>query len=154
NKENGVQFNTSTVGMKNVKVSYTSRSTGTSSEYERLQYTTNGTDWTDYPGSVNFGGVINTYLPYSYDLTGFPGVANNPNFGFRIVAEFQSTATYGLSLITNSASSNYVGVANSFLSGATGGFSAGTLSYDKVLVQGDAITNANVPPQITGGIPD
>ncbi len=154
NKENGVQFNASTAGIKNVMVSYESRGTGTASQYERFQYTTNGTDWTDFPASTTFNGVASTYEPFSYDLTGFPGVANNPNFGFRVVAEFQSTATYGLSLITNSLSTNYVGIANSFLSGATGGFSAGTLTYDRVTIQGDAITNANVPPEIVSTIPD
>ncbi len=154
NKQNGVEFDASTVGIKNVMVSYEARGTGTASQYTRLQYTTNGTDWTDYPASSTFAGVASTYEPFSYDLTGFPGVANNPAFGFRVVAEFQSTATYGLSLVTNLLSTNYLGVANSFISGATGGFSAGTLTYDRVTIQGDAITNANVPPQIVSTIPD
>ena len=154
NKQNGVQFNVSTVGAKNIKISYESRVSATASDYERLQYTTNGTDWTDYPANSSFNGIGVTYLPFSYDLSGFPGVANNPNFGFRVVTEWQSSATYGISLSTNASSTNFLGTANSYISGESGGFAAGTVTYDLVTVQGDAITNANVPPEITAGITD
>jgi hypothetical protein len=145
NKQNGVQFNVSTVGAKNVKVSYESRVSPTASDYERLQYTTNGTDWIDYPRSSTFGGVAGTgaggWLPFAgntgYDLTGFPGVANNPGFGIRVVTEFQSTATYGIGT-TN----NYIGTANTY-------GTAGTVTYDLVTISGDAITNNNAPPAIS-----
>ena len=148
NKQNGVQFNVSTVGARNIHVSYESRVSATASDYERLQYTTNGTDWTDYPASSTFNRIGTTYLPYSYDLTGFPGVANNPAFGFRVVTEVLCTASYGISLSTNSASStNYLGTANTY--GTTG-----TVTYDLVTVSGDAITNANIPPIISSGIMD
>jgi len=145
NKQNGVQFNVSTVGAKNVKVYYESRASGTASDYERLQYTTNGTDWIDYPSSSTFGGVGTTYLPYIYDLTGFPGVANNPSFGIRVVTEYEDTATYGIGT-TNT----YVGTANSYTSGGSGGFAAGTVTYDVVTFTGDAITNNNLPPTVSG----
>ncbi len=138
NKQNGVQFNTSTVGAKNITVSYDSRATGTASGYERLQYTTNGTDWIDYPTSSSFiGRAVSTYYPFSYSLAGFPGAANNPSFGIRVVTEFQSTATYGIGT-TN----NYVGTANTYGTG-------GTLTYDIVTINGDAITNNNTPPGIS-----
>jgi len=134
NKQNGVQFNVSTVGAKNITVSYDSRVSATASDYERLQYTTDGSTWTDFPSSSTFGGVGTTYLSYSYNLTGFPGVANNPNFGIRVVTEFQSTATYGVS-----ANANYVGTANSYGTG-------GTVTYDRVNISGDAITNGPTGP--------
>ena len=145
NKQNGVQFNVSTVGAKNIKVAYQSRVSATASDYERLQYTTDGINWVDYPASSTFGGVGTTYLQYNYDLTGFPGVANNPNFGIRIVTEYQSTATYGLGT-TN----GYVGTANSYSSGGANGFAAGTVTYDLVTFTGDAITNNNAPPTLAG----
>jgi hypothetical protein len=144
NKQNGLQFNVSTVGAKNITVSYESRVSATASDYERLQYTTNGTDWTDYPSSSSFNGIGTTYLPYHYDLSGFPGVANNSNFGVRVVTEYQNTATYGIGT-TN----GYVGTANSYSSGGAGGFAAGTVTYDLVTVSGDAITNNNQPPIIS-----
>lgn len=135
NKQNGVQFNVSTLGARNIKVSYESRVSATASDYERLQYTTNQTDWTDFPASSSFNGIASSYLPYSYDLTGFPGAANNPDFGIRIVTEFQSTALYGLG--TNN---GYIGTANTY--GASG-----TVTYDLVTITGDTITNsASVPP--------
>ncbi|HVM49605.1 MAG TPA: immunoglobulin domain-containing protein [Candidatus Acidoferrum sp.] len=137
NKQNGVQFNVSTVGAKNIRIAYESRVSATASDYERLEYTTNGTTWLDFPASSSFGGVGTTYLPFSYDLSGFPGVANNPEFGFRVVTEFQSTATYGVS-----ANAGYLGTANTY-------GTAGTVTYDLVTVTGDAITNNNLPPTIS-----
>ena len=131
NKQNGVQFNVSTVGAKNITIDYDSRVSATASEYERLQYTTNGTTWIDYPTSSTFAGVSSSYEPFSYNLTGFPGVADNPNFGIRIVTEYQSTATYGVGT-TNT----WVGTANSYTSGAVGNSAAGTVTYDLVAVRG------------------
>jgi len=144
NKQCGVQFNVSTVGAKNIAVSYDSRVSATASDYERLQYTTNGTDWVDYPSSSTFNGQFGTgnagYFPFSYNLAGFPGVANNPNFGIRVVTEYQNTATYGIGT-TN----NYVGTANNY-------GTSGTVTYDIVNVSGYAITNNNTPPTITSFI--
>ena len=141
NKQCGVQFNVSTVGAKNIAVSYDSRVSATASDYERLQYTTNGTDWIDYPSSSTFNGQFGTgnagYLSFSYSLAGFPGVANNPNFGIRVVTEYQSTATYGIGT-TN----NYIGTANTY-------GTSGTVTYDIVNISGYAITNNNTPPTIS-----
>lgn len=164
NKLSGVQFNVSTVGAKNIKFGFDARATQTASEYERIQYTTNGTTWIDYPAATsfnNFAGSGDTgwqsypnfdwdnFLPYDdypdalqnyYDFTGFPGVANNPSFGLRIVVEYESTATYGVGT-TN----DFEGVGETY---ATGG-NMGTFTYDLVTLYGDAITNNNVPPVIS-----
>src|SRR5262249_46145689 len=43
----------------------------------------------------------------------------------------------------------YVGTANSYSSGGSGGFAAGTVTYDLVTINGDAITNNNQPPTIS-----
>lgn len=138
NKLAGVQFNASTVGAKNVNVSYDIRGTSTASKYQRLQFTTNGIDWIDYPSSSSIAsGSVNIYLTQTFSLAGFPGVANNPNFGIRIVAEFESTAQYN-----NTNDANYVGISSTYNGG-------GTLSYDLVTISADAITNANTPPTIT-----
>jgi hypothetical protein len=137
NKTDGIQFNVSTVGAKNVFLSYDSRVSATASDYERIQYTTNGTTWVDYPSSSTFGTVATTYVSYQNDFSGFPGVANNPNFGIRIVTEYQSTATYGIG-----PSNMFVGTGNTY--GSTG-----TTTYDLVGLFGDAITNNNVPPVIS-----
>jgi hypothetical protein len=153
NKSNGVQFLTSTVGAKNIAVSYYLRETGTSSEYTRLQYTTNyGTNWADYPAGSSFpASDVNLYAPiYTYDLSGFPGVANNPDFGIRVVTEYQSTATYGIGsqggnplYITN----GYVGADNLYSSGAVSNlYSAGTLTFDLVTIGGQPLNEAVYSP--------
>jgi hypothetical protein len=140
NKLAGVQFTTSTVGAKNVNVSFDLRATGSASEYQRLQFTTNGTSWIDYPASQTFpGGDVNIYETYTYDLNGIPGVANNPNFGIRIVSEFESTARYN---DTNDAV--YVPVTSSDSYSGDG-----TLSYDLVTISADAIVGSYQPPTIT-----
>jgi hypothetical protein len=159
NKLNGVQFMTSTVGAKNINVSYYLRETGTSSEYTRLQYTTNaGGDWTDYPASSSFpGSDVNLFAPiYTYDLSGFPGAANNPDFGIRVVTEFQSTATYGIGsqggnplYITN----GYVGCDNLYSSGSpTGTTSAGTLTFDLITIGGQPLNEAIYSPPTISAI--
>jgi hypothetical protein len=144
NKLAGAQFMVSTVGAKNVTVSYDTRATATASKYQRLQYTTNGTDFIDFPTSSSIASVsANFYVSFNYSLAGFPGAANNPHFGIRIMTEFESTASYG-----NTNNANYVAVGSTSTYG-----SAGTLSYDLVTISADAITNANTPPTITA-IPD
>jgi hypothetical protein len=163
NKQNGVQFNVSTVGARNIHINYDARVSATASEYHRLQYTTNGTTWIDYPASSSFDGNFGSgnagYYPFDYSLVGFPGVDNNPNFGFRLVTEWQSTATYQTALPaapnTNNIGANglvatnwWVGTANSYTSGASGNAAAGTFTIDVVAILGDAITNNNTPPVI------
>ncbi len=149
NKMCGIQFNVSTVGAQNISVSYDSRVSSTASDYERLQYTSDGISWTDFPASSTFNGVYGSgnggFQPFTNNLTGFPGADNNPNFGIRIVTEWQSTATYGISTNTN-----YLGTANNYTSGASGNFAAGTVTYDIVTIWGDAITNTFTPPTISG----
>ncbi len=134
NKSAGVQFNVSTLGAKNVTFSYDARVSATASDYYRVQYTTNGLNWVDYPSSTTFNGQGTTYIPFNNSFVGFPGVANNPAFAVRVVSEYQNTATYLIGT-TN----NFVGTANTYGTG-------GTVTYDLVTFSGDAITNNNQPP--------
>jgi hypothetical protein len=164
NKANGVQFNVSTLGARNIRLSYDSRVSATASDYERLQYTTNGTTWIDYPASSTFAGNYGSgdagFYTFQYSLVGFPGVDNNTNFGVRIVTEWQSTATYQTAATmanTNNLGVNgvyptnyWVGTANSYASGQVlaSNAAAGTVTYDLVAFIADAITNNNTPPTI------
>lgn len=140
NKLAGVQFSVSTVGFKNLSVTYDQRASTTGSKYTRLQFTTNGTDYVDYPVSSSFFSTTATWESRSFSLVGFPGVINNPNFGFRVVSEFEATATLGA--INNS---NYVGLAGTTASYGTGG----TLSYDLVKVNAEPIVGGNTAPTIS-----
>ena len=123
NKSAGVQFNVNTVGQRNLVVWWSQRASSTASKYVRLQYSTNGSIFTDFalPATVGAG---STYESKTNTLAGLPGVDNNPNFAFRIVTEWQSTAI-------GSGTAGFV-AANSSSSYGT----SGTLRFDMVTISG------------------
>jgi endonuclease/exonuclease/phosphatase family metal-dependent hydrolase len=121
NKTRGVQFTVSTAGRQNIVISWSSQSSNTGSKYGRLQYTTNGIDFLDFPTAFTNG---TSFTVKTNSLAAIPGVNNNTNFAFRFVSEFENTAA-------NTANTNYV-PANS---GSTYG-TAGTMRYDMVTVSG------------------
>jgi endonuclease/exonuclease/phosphatase family metal-dependent hydrolase len=125
NKANGIRFAASTVGFRRIRVDFDLRNSNTASKYARFQYTTNGTTFGDFA-------VINMPAEswvneQSVSLADIPGAENNPAFGFRIVTEFQNTAT-------GSGLAGYVPSAT----GSTYG-TGGTLRFDMVIVSGDPI---------------
>lgn len=91
NKSAGVQFNVSTLGFSNIKITFDIRHSNTSSRYERFQYSLDGLNFTD---SLGFSGPAGDtwFNNRTVDLTGVFGVDNNPNFAFRIVSEWENTA--------------------------------------------------------------
>lgn len=131
NKTAGVQFNVSTASKQNIVVSWDERMSNTGSKYMRLQYTTNGMTFFDFPTGTSVSAAT-VFESKTNNLSGFTGVNNNPNFAFRIVAEFESTAA-------NTANANYVGA------GGTYGTS-GTVRFDMVTVIGTSIVSSNPPP--------
>ena len=135
NKSAGVRFDVSTVGWQKINVRWDQRPSATGSRYVRLQYTTNGSDYTDYPTGVSVATV--GFESKTNDLSAYPGVNNNLHFGFRLVAEFENTAI-------NSANTNYVG--------STGGYAgSGTLRFDMVTVSGVGyVSNAPPTPAVLG----
>lgn len=140
NKTSGVRFNASTVGLRNVVLTYSTRLIAASSKYSRLQYTTDGSTFTDYPASFTNLAVANAFdFPgHVVDLSGFAGVRDNPNFGFRIVTEQAHTASYGSIPLTNFVALN--DTTNSYSS-------SGTVSFDMVKITAE-VTNANLAPTI------
>jgi hypothetical protein len=131
NKTRGAQFSVSTLGYANISLAWDQRVSGTASKYFRLQYTTNGTDYVDGPLiTMQANSVFETK---SNNLATIPGVNNNPNFGFRILAEFESTA------ITN-ANANYV------TTSASGYSTLGTVRFDMVTVYGTAMPTITAQP--------
>lgn len=128
NKTAGAQFAVSTAGIQNIAVSWSQRSSNTGGKYFRLQYSTNGgASFMDFPVAVT---VTNVFTAFTNDLSALPGVNNNPNFVFRIVAEFQSTATGSNSAayVAASAGSTYA--------------STGTTRFDMVSVSGISYVTA------------
>jgi len=132
NKTRGAQVSVSTVGYANIAVGWDQRVSGTASKYYRLQYTTNGIDFVDsFVVTMQTNTVFETK---SNNLATIPGANNNPNFGFRIVSEFESTA------ITN-ANTNYVTTSASGYSG-----SSGTVRFDMLTVYGTAMPTITTQP--------
>lgn len=90
-KTRGVQFNVSTVGMQGISLSYDLRHSNTSSRFEAVQYTLDGSNWID--ATTFDGNAGDTWFNgRTVDLSAIAGANNNANFGFRILATFGPAA--------------------------------------------------------------
>jgi hypothetical protein len=124
NKTSGVQFNVSTVGAERIVITWDQRVSNTGSKYVRLQYSTNGADFIDYPSATSMSSAV-VFESKTNNLESIAAVNNNPNFAFRIVSEFESTAI-------GTTNANYVGAAGTYGSG-------GTMRFDRVTVSANRI---------------
>jgi uncharacterized repeat protein (TIGR01451 family) len=131
NKTRGVQFNVSTLGYQNIGIRWDQKLSPTASKYFRLQYTTNGTDYLDY-NVITIVNASSSFEAKTNDLSLLAGVNNNPNFGFRVLSEFESTAT-------GSGTAGYV------TTSASGYGAGGTVRYDMMTITGGAIPTATAP---------
>lgn len=143
NETQGAQFNVSTVGHENIIVRWEQRWSGTSVNTVRLQYTTDGSNWTNFTmtssnttfcnGALNNGRFeTNTtgdlYRRITVDLSEISDVNNNANFAFRVVgAHYQNTGQFRQ--VTN----------NSLVS------TGGTWRFDNVRVSGTALPPSSDP---------
>jgi hypothetical protein len=142
NKTAGIECFASTAGFEKIRLTWDQENSASASKYWRLQYTTNGTTWTDADLITANAQATVTSSPdwqkqLSADLSTKPGVNNNPSFGFRLVSEFEQSAT-------GAGSDAYVGN----VSGTSYG-TGGTLWLDMVTVSGTVLNNSNTPPTIT-----
>lgn len=135
NKSAGVEFRLSTVGYESLVVSWDQRISATGTRYTRLQYSVDGTTFLDGPVITHTTGGGN-WSSQSASLAAYGGVENNPNFAFRLVAEFESTAT--------GAGADSYAAAESGSSYGTGG----TFRYDLMTISGSTATG-NLPPSIS-----
>lgn len=136
NKSAGVEFHVSTVGYENITLSWYQENSSTASRYTRLQYTVDGTTYQDAEVIAVYVNSVYTNKTASFD--GLAGVTNNPQFGFRFVTEFVSTAdgTGAAEYVATKDSSSYAG--------------SGTIHFDLVTVSGTPIPDGNTPPYIVG----
>ena len=119
-----MQFAVSTAGKQNISISWSQRSSS-GGKYFRLQYSTNsGTSFADFASAVTVG---TSFSAFTNNLSALPGVNNNSNFIFRIVAEFQSTAVGGTAA--------YIGASGSYAT-------SGTTRFDMVTVSGSSLVTA------------
>jgi hypothetical protein len=131
----GVRFDVDTTGYESITISWSQRNSATASRYGRLQYTVDGSNFTD--ADVIAITADSIFVAETVNLAGIPDVANAPAFGFRIVDEWESAAT-------GSGSAAYVATKL----GSTYGTS-GTWRFDMVTVSGTVIAGANTPPSIS-----
>lgn len=89
----GIQAFVSTVGYSDIVVSWDQRHSNTSSRFWQFQYTIDGTTFSSaglLDDGVFSGNAGDTWFNgRTVDLSAIPGVANNADFGFRIVAIFE-----------------------------------------------------------------
>ena len=137
NKTAGAQFNVSTLGYQNLLLVWEQRHSDTASKYTRLQYSTDGVNFTD-GDLITMTSTNNGWVFYVSDLSTVAGVNNNPNFAFRIVAEWESTAI-------GTANANYVGSVSSYSTG-------GTVRFDLMSVYGDPFTGTVLAPTTISNI--
>ena len=144
NKTAGAQFAVSTAGKQNISISYSIRSSNTGGRYFRLQYSTNGGAAfldSSFVATLTAGAA---FFAFTNNLA-LPGVNNNSNFVFRLVAEFQSTATgsgTAAYLAANAPTSTYA--------------TTGTTRYDMITVSGTSLVTGGAatltPLTFTNGI--
>lgn len=136
NESSGVQYNASTVGSQNILFTWDQRWSNTATNTVRLQYTLDGTTWTNFTmttanttfcnGSIDNGrfqnnGVGDQYRRISADFSAITGANNNANFGVRILAAYyQSTTEFRQTATPTSIAT------------------AGTWRFDNVSIQGRA----------------
>lgn len=156
NESSGVRFNASTLGYENIKFQWEQRWSGTATNTVRLQYTTDGSNWTNFTmtssnttfcdGSIDNGRfetntTADRYRRITVDFSGVSGINNNANFGVRILAaHYRSTGQFRQVTTTTSV--------------ATGG----TWRFDNVTISGTIIpSNYNVTyngnSNSTGSVP-
>lgn len=113
-ESNGVQYNVSTVGYTSITFAWDMRFSNTAPNTIRMQYTSDGSTWVNVDmntvstticaGAIAANGcyVMDTSTSYRHlvvDFTSIPAVANNANFGVRILAAYDpnygTAPTYG-----------------------------------------------------------
>lgn len=144
----GAQFNVSTLGLSEVRVSLDWRTSNTASRFARFQYTTDGSTWNNTSfgfanidsttpawtvGAFNTVGIMTSqggdqWHRINADLTGIAAVNNNANFGFRVVSTFDPS---GSGYVASNPTSNYA--------------TTGTYGFDLVTVEA-------VPEPMTMGL--
>lgn len=126
-KKRGVQFDVSTEGMENLFITFDLRHSNTSARHEQIQYTLDGTTFTDLTVfDASNGGDM--WYSRTLDLSSIAGANDNSKFGFRVVATFApGTPSYQ----ATKATSSY---------GTTGKW-----RFDSVTVSGNAVTAVPEP---------
>ncbi len=131
-KTRGVEFAVSTLGFNAIQFTFDLRHSNTSSNTVVVQYSGDGTNFTDFTTFVATAG--DTWFPRIVDFTSISAINNNANAKFRVLSTF---AAGGTTYVASNPASAYGG---------------GTMRYDNVIVSGTAITS-DAPPAVTSTLP-
>jgi hypothetical protein len=133
----GTQYNVSTSGFSGIYFTWHQRHSNTSANRVRLQYTLDGTNWSNFVATASNATNTNSGVDAGFDngrfiadagdawfvrtanLGSIAGANNNPLFATRIVSEFVDGANYGASASTSS-------------------YGGGTWRFDNVTFEGTA----------------
>ncbi|MFV9503855.1 MAG: ExeM/NucH family extracellular endonuclease [Oscillochloridaceae bacterium umkhey_bin13] len=130
-RSRGVQFAVDTTGRQDLVIRWDQRYSNTAPRHAQLQYSTDGTNFIDF-GSPFEGTAGDTWFNNrSVNLSSIPGVNNNPNFAFRIVAAFAPGTNAYTAANTGS---NYA--------------TTGTWRFDMVTITSAPFSGAAVAPSI------
>ncbi len=109
NKTAGLQIQAGTVGFQDIVFTFYSRHSSFSANKVVVQYSTDGTNYTDFQTltiSSTLGTPANQYLLNTIDFSAIPSLDNNPNAKFRILAVFGNETQYIAALAWTSAAYN------------------------------------------------
>jgi hypothetical protein len=134
NKTSGIQVNVSTIGFESIIITWDQQNSATANKYLRFQYSLDGSTFVDY--TVLRMDVATSFVnSRTVNLGAILGANGNPNFAFRLVSEFESTAT-------GSGSAGYV------TTGAGTYSQNGTMRFDMLTVSG-SLPDGNAFPTIS-----
>jgi hypothetical protein len=142
--EAGIQLALSTVGYRNIILSFDLRLSNTASRWYQIWYTLNGTDYLALGGPVRVGGVADVSVGDSWtngitaNFSSIIGANNNPDFAVRIVSVFSAVAfTEHLSGTAYEANTAYEAARN-VSSGSQSNYAGGTMRFDMITFSGVA----------------
>ena len=138
NKTSGIQVNVSTVGYESIIVTWDQQNSATASKYLRFQYSLDGSNFVDHAVS-RMDAAAAFANGKTVSLGSILGANGNPNFAFRLVSEFENTATGS-------------GIAGYLTTGAGTYSQNGTMRFDMLTISG-SLPDGNSFPTISS-IPD
>jgi hypothetical protein len=136
----GIRMNVSTIGFSSgLEISFDLRTSNTSSRWYRVDYTTNGTDFTlGLPTrmGVNANAGDTWHNSNTVSITD-PAALGNSNFGFRVVSVFNPNAFTEANSGTNYGANAAYEVARNIAGGSS--YAGGTWRFDMVTVSAVAV---------------
>jgi hypothetical protein len=116
----GAEFLTSTAGFKDIVLTYDWSPTTQGVKHQQVQYTTDGSSWTNI-GPLQVGPASENWVNgITIDLSAIPAVNNNPLFGTRIVSAYAPSGPNA---------GQYVNLAGNVINSTSGNWRIDTITF-------------------------